>query len=635
MLTLIDDRLAKLEAQQGLTYKGSMHGILERMDRLVYGSDEVRKCIGCDRQTNTVVCFSCCAEIICGTSESLLTAFETNEVPEELEDYQYIVMLNISDPTDIFLGDVQASLLPYLFSSVYDSSSDSFKYDFTEASEQVSQLYPVKDDRFRDHVLRFTKLVIEKIRRKELNAFWKSMMVYGCLLQHLKLRAFDDTRPQEGKIHKCLKYFVDEYAKNEGSFLYRTRLDAQQVLEIENRGHQIRSKTKRIKDTFDASDLCLSITLRTINANGGVLQCPRCKTSPIHREYCGDMGGHHGYTESDNRCPNPKCRYFGYSSTIDWDKWDGFVRIDTESLFPILSCTSLENCQYDMTKAPGQIPPNPPCFPFDEGENDKCVDNFGDGPVRKENIVRALLGKKRKGEEFYYEITLNNIDSSGNHLTVRFNYVGFLNQAKLAFFGRPTTSGRNRSTFFDNHIITILRNRSVQDSGIIIINSKSGIESALMGVGDDWESGTAHGYRFEEVLDIIPQSSFCKCVETSPDTFLLYKSIQSIATRVYPRSIPRTFSILQFEFEIVDVHENIISILGNLTYPEEQDADRVIWMMFAGSLIKMPIRFFSGLHDQECAISTRYASINQYFRRNEDAIEELQTIVNAIEFETA
>ena len=38
MLGLIDDRLAQLEAQQGVTYKGgaSIYGILERMDRLLY-----------------------------------------------------------------------------------------------------------------------------------------------------------------------------------------------------------------------------------------------------------------------------------------------------------------------------------------------------------------------------------------------------------------------------------------------------------------------------------------------------------------------------------------------------------------------------------------------------------------------
>ena len=38
MLSLIDDRLAQLEAQQSVTYRGeaSIYGILERMDRLLY-----------------------------------------------------------------------------------------------------------------------------------------------------------------------------------------------------------------------------------------------------------------------------------------------------------------------------------------------------------------------------------------------------------------------------------------------------------------------------------------------------------------------------------------------------------------------------------------------------------------------
>ena len=38
MLSLIDDRLTQLEAQQGVTYRGgaSIYGILDRMDRLLY-----------------------------------------------------------------------------------------------------------------------------------------------------------------------------------------------------------------------------------------------------------------------------------------------------------------------------------------------------------------------------------------------------------------------------------------------------------------------------------------------------------------------------------------------------------------------------------------------------------------------
>ena len=38
MLSLIDDRLTQLEAQQGVTYRGgaSIYGILKRMDRLLY-----------------------------------------------------------------------------------------------------------------------------------------------------------------------------------------------------------------------------------------------------------------------------------------------------------------------------------------------------------------------------------------------------------------------------------------------------------------------------------------------------------------------------------------------------------------------------------------------------------------------
>lgn len=602
MLSLINERLAQLEAQQCVSYRGaaSMYGILERMDRLVYGSGEFKKCIGCDRQTNTIVCFACCAEIICGASEFIVTAFEENELPEE--DYDYLSMLKLRDPTDIFLNDVEASVLPFLYAQDY--AVPEIETDLI--LDLCRKIYPKKNQRFRAHVLKFTRSVIQRLqKRKELLVFWNSMMVYGCLLKQLAISPFDDVQAQgrKGKILSGLTYLVDEYAVGvDESVLRQTRELAQKGI---MRFHR---NMKRLRDTLGASQSCLMITLKTMNLNGGVLQCPRCKTSPIYREQCGDLEAHHGNAESfqtytDNRCPNPKCRYFGNSTELDWDKWDGFVRIDTDSVFPVLRCNSVEDCQFNMTKQ-GQKPPRPPCFPFEEN-GDACVDNFGSGSVRQGDIVRALLGMKRKRETFNHSLTLNIPEHNENapfKIEISFNYAcHILKNEILRLFGNPP---------FHNYRVEIFGHR---DQESVELYSHTQTELALY-----FENVPIS---FENVLTEIPQSSFCKCAKlherNGSVTHFLYESIESITSTV------NSDNTTNFTIIILDVQNNSNIIYGDYFSDDNDDHMQLVFNRTVSQIVSRS--FVLDLYNQE----TRY---EEYFGRTEQTIADLRTLLDQLDY---
>ena len=86
--------------------------------------------------------------------------------------------------------------------------------------------------------------------------------------------------------------------------------------------------------------------------------------------------------------------------------WDGIVRIDTSSVFPTKSCTSVRDCEY-LKEDPfvmGHVPPRAPCFPFKQNDDDTCLNQlyaFEDDNKRKIILVQTLLGtlKRNRDEE--------------------------------------------------------------------------------------------------------------------------------------------------------------------------------------------------------------------------------------------
>ena len=71
------------------------------------------QCLVCQRPTATGVCIVCCAQSVCKNVDDI---FEQNDVPDEDEDYLYMQWLQVRDLTDVFLDDVEASVVPFLYS---------------------------------------------------------------------------------------------------------------------------------------------------------------------------------------------------------------------------------------------------------------------------------------------------------------------------------------------------------------------------------------------------------------------------------------------------------------------------------------------------------------------------------------
>ena len=357
------------------------------------------KCLVCEKPTSTVVCIVCCAQNVCKDRDDI---FEQHAVPDEDEDWLYIEWLQVRDLTDVFLEDIEASVIPFLY------SASSATRD-TEM-QMIADAYPARSLSYQRHIFRLTHATIERLQRPQLMLFWQSMLVYGCILQKLKM-----------PITNALRHLVElETVSDE---LNNIKKKAQDYLSLVpdpriNHSRRINSSVRNLTETLLVTRNCLVITLKTLNLpEGGVLQCPRCKKGPIYREQCGDMAGHHGdaygFHSSDNRCPNPKCRYFGNSADLDWDKWDGLVRIDPSSVFPTAYCNTVKDCQY-MTHTPfvvGQVPPRPPCFPFKELDG-VCINQFDEIEDEKKRhliIIRTLLGTLKRNREDEREILVRQI----------------------------------------------------------------------------------------------------------------------------------------------------------------------------------------------------------------------------------
>ena len=347
------------------------------------------RCLVCEKPTSTVVCIVCCAQHVCKNRDDV---FEQHPVPDEDEDWVYVEWLQVRDLTDVFLDDVEASVVPFLYASSAARDAE---------MQTIADAYSTKSPSYHGHVFRLTRATIERLQRPQLRLFWQSMLVYGCIRQKLKMPLTNALRhlvelEQLGHIKRRAQEYL--------SLVPDPRFDVGR-----NQRRRINSSVRNLTETLQVTRSCLVMTLKTLNLpEGGVLQCPRCKKGPIYREQCGDMAGHHGYAHgfhsSDNRCPNPKCRYFGNSADLDWDKWDGLVRVDPSSVFPTARCNTVKDCHY-LQRAPfvaGQVPPGPPCFPFKE-LNGRCIDPFDklEENKRHEAIVRTLLGtlKRDRDEE--------------------------------------------------------------------------------------------------------------------------------------------------------------------------------------------------------------------------------------------
>lgn len=361
-------------------------------------------CIFCaKRAAGTIVCFDCCARAVC-RSHDVQHVLQSDTLPCD-DDSLYIEMLNAARPpsrgngvhnyryydlTDIFVDDVEGSIGPFLYREAAGPSDQAV----TEAKRRMlADAYPRESEMYREHVLRITSATIGRLQRDGLSLYWKSVVVYACV--RCKLGA---------RMPPALSHLL--------TYAHVVNLEGVKV-EAQSALSKVRSRASRkaLQETLEASIACLPITLKTLNLpEGGVLQCPRCSKGPIYREACGDMEAHHGeaggFSTSDNRCPNPRCRYFGRSAESDWDTWDGYVRVDPSSAFPTRRCNSVEDCEY-LFRDPfphGQPPPRPPCFPFDENGGGRCIDQFqaiDDPAQRRKTVVRTLLGtlKKRRRED--------------------------------------------------------------------------------------------------------------------------------------------------------------------------------------------------------------------------------------------
>ena len=85
----------------------------------MYGKNNIictkeMKCLVCEKPTSTVVCIVCCAQNVCKDGHDI---FEQHAVPDEGEGWRYVEWLRVRDLTDVFLEDVEASVIPFFYSA--------------------------------------------------------------------------------------------------------------------------------------------------------------------------------------------------------------------------------------------------------------------------------------------------------------------------------------------------------------------------------------------------------------------------------------------------------------------------------------------------------------------------------------
>ena len=134
------------------------------------------------------------------------------------------------------------------------------------------------------------------------------------------------------------------------------------------------------------------------------IMCPQCKCGPVTKTHCDDLSAHHGANlpsafidleYSDNRCPNPRCRFFsrrvnkdGESDPNYWLHWDGIPRRHEHDVFPTHDLT--QKLQ-DVESFLSTVPPRRPCWPYLETEGlepdamPTCVQDT------RESVAKRLL----------------------------------------------------------------------------------------------------------------------------------------------------------------------------------------------------------------------------------------------------
>ena len=159
------------------------------------------------------------------------------------------------------------------------------------------------------------------------------------------------------------------------------------------------------------------VAYSTVQQSGGAsmdLMCPQCKYGPIYKTNCDDMESHHGKnipeqfgrSYSDNRCENPKCRFFaalvnekGRTDPDKWMHWDGLPRFSETGVFPIRNVhPAFEQMQHsgDYSHFHSAKPPRQPCWPYLDTPGLAADAMPTCEPAEKEALVQRLLALARR-----------------------------------------------------------------------------------------------------------------------------------------------------------------------------------------------------------------------------------------------